>query len=168
MSVNIEWEIERTYDFPVEDTVHAVIKEALDYVDCPYECCVNVLFTDDESIHEMNRDFRDTDRSTDVLSFPMLEYETPADFSFVEDDPEAYADPDSGELVLGDIVISLDHMEAQALEYGHSKRREMAFLIAHSMLHLCGYDHMVDEERLLMEQKQEEILQRLSITRDAD
>ncbi len=168
MSVNIEWEIEKAYDFPVEDTIKAVIAEALDYVQCPYECSVNVLLTNDESIHEMNLEFRDTDRATDVLSFPMLEYDNPADFSFVEDDPESYADPDTGELVLGDIVISLEHMEAQAKEYGHSQRRELAFLIAHSMLHLSGYDHMQDDERIVMEQKQEEILQRLSITREAE
>lgn len=168
MSVNIEWEVERKYSFSVEETIEAVIAGALDYVNCPYECCVNVLLTDDESIHEMNRTYREIDRATDVLSFPMLNYETPADFSFVDDDPEMYADPDTGELVLGDIVISLDHMEAQAGEYGHSQRRELAFLIAHSMLHLSGYDHMQEDERKEMEFKQEEILQRLQITRDVE
>lgn len=168
MSISIEKEMERAYPFSVEETIEKVITEALDYVECPYECSVNVLLTDDESIHEMNREYRDTDRATDVLSFPMLSYETPADFDFVEEDPEAYADPESGELVLGDIVISLDRMEAQAKEYGHSVRRELAFLVAHSMLHLCGYDHIVDEERLIMEQKQEEILARLGITREAE
>lgn len=167
MTVNIEREIEREYDFPTEETIRAVIAEALDYVQCPYECNVNVLLTDDEAIHELNREYRNTDRPTDVLSFPMIDYETPADFSMVEEAPEEYADPDSGELLLGDIVISLDRMEAQAEEYGHSIRRELAFLIAHSMLHLCGFDHMNDDERIVMEQKQEEILRRLGITRDA-
>ena len=167
MTVNIEREIEREYDFPAEETIRAVIAKALDYVQCPYECNVNVLLTDDAAIHELNREYRNTDRPTDVLSFPMIDYETPADFSMVEEAPEEYADPDSGELLLGDIVISLDRVEAQAEEYGHSIRRELAFLIAHSMLHLCGFDHMNDDERIVMEQKQEEILSRLGLTRDA-
>ena len=168
MTVNIERELEREYDFPAEETIRAVIAEALDFVDCPYECCVNVLLTNDEAIHEMNREYRNTDRATDVLSFPMIDYETPADFSMVEEAPEEYADPDSGELLLGDIVISLERMEAQAKEYGHSVKRELAFLTAHSMLHLCGYDHMNDDERVVMEEKQEEILRRLGITRDVN
>lgn len=168
MSVNIERECERTYAFDADETIKTVVDAALDYVGCPYECSVNVLLTDDESIREMNRDFRNTDRATDVLSFPMIDYETPADFSMVEDAPEEYSDPDSGELLLGDIVISLERMEAQAEEYGHSIRREMAFLVAHSMLHLCGFDHMDDDERAVMEEKQEEILRRLGITRDTN
>lgn len=168
MSVSIEFEYERQYSFDVKETIEKVILQALDYVSCPYECSINVLLTNDDSIHEMNREYRDTDRATDVLSFPMLEYDTPADFSFVEDDSESYADPDSGELVLGDIVISLERMEAQAKEYNHSLRRELAFLVAHSMLHLCGYDHMEEGEREIMEQKQEEILRQLGITRDAE
>lgn len=168
MSVSIEFEYERQYSFDVKETIEKVILQALDYVSCPYECSINVLLTNDDSIHEMNREYRDTDRATDVLSFPMLEYDTPADFSFVEDDPESYADPDSGELVLGDIVISLERMEAQAKEYNHSLRRELAFLVAHSMLHLCGYDHMEEGEREIMEQKQEEILRQLGITRDVE
>jgi len=167
MTVNIEREVEREYDFPVDETIRAVVSEALDFVGCPYECSVNVLLTDDEAIHEMNREYRNTDRPTDVLSFPMIDYETPADFSMVEEAPEEYADPDSGEVLLGDIVISIERMEAQAKEYGHSVRRELAFLTAHSMLHLCGFDHMNDDERIVMEEKQEEILRRLGITRDA-
>ena len=98
----------------------------------------------------------------------MLDYETPADFSFVEEEPDIYADPETGDLVLGDIVISLERAEEQAKEYNHSVRRELAFLVAHSMLHLCGYDHIDDAERLVMEQKQEEILGRLGITRDSE
>ena len=82
----------------------------------------------------------------------------------IEDCAEAF-DPESGELVLGDIVISKEKVLAQAEEYGHSPRREYAFLIAHSVLHLCGYDHMEEEERLVMEQKQREILEKLEILR---
>ena len=168
MSVNIERECEKCYSFDVDGTIRSVIEEALQYVGCEYECCVNVLLTDDAGIHEMNREYRGIDRPTDVLSFPMVDYDTPADFTVVDRYPEDYADPDTGELNLGDIVISLERMEAQAKEYGHSERRELAFLVAHSMLHLCGYDHIDDGERVVMEQKQEEILARLGITRDAE
>ena len=166
--VSIERECERTYSFDADATITAVVEEALQYVGCPYECAVNVLLTDDANIREMNREHRNIDKATDVLSFPMLEYVTPADFSMVEEEPDIYADPETGDLVLGDIVISLERAEAQAAEYNHSVRRELAFLVAHSMLHLCGYDHMDDAERLVMEQKQEEILGRLGITRDSE
>jgi probable rRNA maturation factor len=77
-----------------------------------------------------------------------------------------YFDPDSGELILGDIIISVDKVEEQAESYGHSKKREFAFLVAHSMLHLCGYDHMEAEEAVVMEAKQEAVLTKLGITRD--
>ena len=120
--------------------------------------------TMNEQIHEMNLEFREIDRPTDVLSFPMLDYEEAGNFDFLEDCAEAF-DPESGELVLGDIVISKEKVLAQAEEYGHSPRREYAFLIAHSVLHLCGYDHMEEEERLVMEQKQREILEKLEILR---
>jgi len=101
-----------------------------------------------------------------VLSFPLLEYPAPADFSFLEDAGVDAFEPDSGELLLGDIVISLDRAMEQAGEYGHSLKREVAFLTAHSMLHLFGYDHVEDEERSVMEKMQEEILEQKGYTRD--
>ena len=168
MSVSIERETETGADFPNEELIVSVINEALDYVGCPYECSINVLLTDDTGIRDMNRDFRGIDRATDVLSFPMLSFETPADFSGVEEDPSDYADPETGELVLGDIVISCERAIAQAAEFGHSLKREVAFLTAHSMLHLCGYDHIDEAERSVMEQKQEEILTKLGITRETE
>ena len=138
--------------------IENVIHTALDYEKCPYEVQVFVLLTDDEEIRQMNRDHRGIDRPTDVLSFPMAEYPVPGDFSDVEDrEPDAFH-PATGELMLGDIIISMDRMAAQAEEYGHSRIRELAFLTAHSMLHLMGYDHMEDEERQVMERRQEEIL----------
>lgn len=137
---------------------------ALDYVGCPYEAQVNLLLTTDEQIHEMNRQFRGIDRPTDVLSFPMVEYEAPGEFGFLEDEEDCF-DPESGELVLGDIVISKERVLEQAAAYGHSPKREFAFLIAHSVLHLTGYDHIGEEERLVMEQKQREILEQLGILR---
>ena len=134
-------------------------------MDCPYEAQVSILITDDDEIHRINLEQRQIDRPTDVLSFPMVNYETPGDFSFLEEDSEDCFDPDSGELLLGDIVISADKVAAQAEEYGHSRRREYAFLIAHSMLHLMGYDHMTPEDAAEMERLQEEILQQLGISR---
>ena len=134
-------------------------------MDCPYEAQVSILITDDDEIHRINLEQRQIDRPTDVLSFPMVNYETPGDFSFLEEDSEDCFDPDSGELLLGDIVISADKVAAQAKEYGHSRRREYAFLIAHSMLHLMGYDHMTPEDAAEMERLQEEILQQLGISR---
>lgn len=143
-----------------------VISCALDYMECPYEAQVSVLIVDDEAIREINRTQRDIDRATDVLSFPMVSYETPGSFDFLEEEGEDCFDPDSGELLLGDIVVSADHVAAQANEYGHSNKREFAFLIAHSMLHLVGYDHETPEEAAEMERLQEEILQQLGIVRE--
>ena len=161
-----EWDGEPFPD--CESTLRSVFEKACDYVDCPYECTVNMLLTDDTAIHSMNKEFRGIDRATDVLSFPMVDYEAPGNFDGLENHTEEYFEPDSGELLLGDIVISVERAIAQAVEYGHSLKREMAFLTAHSMLHLFGYDHMTDEERMDMEQKQEEILLQLGISRDTE
>lgn len=165
MTVEIEKEVEVTFPFSEEEYIKKVIEAAVDYVDCPYETEVNVLMTDNAGIHEMNREHRGIDRPTDVLSFPMVEYETPADFEHIEDEQPHCFHPETGELLLGDIVLSCDKIKEQAAEYGHSELRELCFLVAHSMLHLFGYDHMEDEERKVMEQKQEEILEGLGISR---
>lgn len=109
-------------------------------------------------------EFRGIDRPTDVLSFPMIEYPAPGEFGFLEDREDCF-DPESGELSLGDIVISKDRVTAQAQEYGHSVLREYAFLIVHSVLHLTGYDHIEDPQRQEMESVQREIMQRLDILR---
>ena len=102
---------------------------------------------------------------TDVLSFPMLSYENAGDFSKLEDDYDDNFNPDTGEIMLGDIVISVDKVLEQAESYGHTTKREYAFLIVHSMLHLCGYDHMTPEEAAVMEAKQKQILDEMNITR---
>ena len=141
-----------------------VSEAALGAVGCPYETELNMLLTGDEEIHKMNREFRGIDRATDVLSFPAADLPQPGDFSYVEEQAGCF-DPDSGELLLGDIVISKERVRAQAEEYGHSVRLEFAFLVAHSVLHLCGHDHMEEEERLQMESLQEKILKELDITR---
>ena len=165
MTIDFENESSLDLGFDLYGVAQDVVSCALDYMDCPYEAQVSILITDDDEIHRINLEQRQIDRPTDVLSFPMVNYETPGDFSFLEEDSEDCFDPDSGELLLGDIVISADKVAAQAEEYGHSRRREYAFLIAHSMLHLMGYDHMTPEDAAEMERLQEEILQQLGISR---
>lgn len=171
MTINIDYEtdIRIVPEIPEEEIINKVITQACDYEKCPYEVEVNVLLTDNESIHETNREYRGVDAPTDVLSFPMIDYEAPADFSFLEDSPvEDYFDPDTGELLLGDIVISVEKVMEQAEKYGHSVKRELAFLVAHSMLHLFGYDHMEPDEAEVMEDKQNQILLNIGITRMED
>ena len=164
MTLYFEDEGELKLDLPCEELARTVIEEALDYEECPYEAEVNLLLTTNEEIQKMNAEFREIDRATDVLSFPMVDYEEPGEFEFLEEADE-YFHPETGELMLGDIVISKEKVLSQSEEYGHSPRREYAFLIAHSMLHLMGYDHMEEEERLCMEAKQRDILDRLNILR---
>lgn len=166
MTFYVENETDRTFPFDIEETVKAVACEALEAEKCPYEVQINVLLTDNDGIHRYNKEYRGIDRETDVLSFPNLDFEHEADFDISEEREADYFDPDTGELILGDIIISVDKVDEQAGNYGHSIRREFAFLVAHSMLHLCGYDHMVPEEAEVMEKKQEDILNRLGITRD--
>lgn len=165
MNLFIEEEGGVTLPFDTEETARLVVEAALELEQCPYEAEVNLLLTTDEEIHKMNLEFRQIDRPTDVLSFPMAEYDAPADFSCIDEENDDLFDPESGELMLGDIVISKDRVLSQAEQYGHSPKREYAFLIAHSMLHLFGYDHMEDEERLLMEERQRAIMQKVNILR---
>ncbi len=165
MTFHIENEAREALVFDYEQLLTRVMEECLAYENCPYETEISLLLTDNEEIREINREFRNIDAATDVLSFPTVEYETPGDFSGLEEATEEYFHPESGELLLGDIVISVERAIEQAQEYGHPLIRELAFLTAHSMLHLMGYDHMEDEERSLMEAKQEAILQKLGISR---
>ncbi len=158
MTIQIEYETEIQINIPWERIIHDIVPAALDYEQCPYEAEVSVILTDNASIRELNRDHRQIDAPTDVLSFPMLEFEKESDFSHVEDSVEDCFDPETGELVLGDIIISVEKVMEQAEKYGHSRERELAFLLAHSMLHLCGYDHMDDAEREEMERRQDDIL----------
>ncbi len=166
MTFYVENETEVTFPFDVEEIVKMVSDKVLDIEDCPYETQINVLLTDNEGIHEFNMEYRGIDRETDVLSFPNLDFEEPGQFVIEEEREADYFDPDTGELILGDIIISVDKVKEQAESYGHSTKREFAFLVAHSMLHLCGYDHMEEEEAKVMEGKQEEVLNELGITRE--
>lgn len=168
MTVNIEYEtdIRLEPDFQYEDVINQVVEEASEFEQCPYEVEVNVLLTDNESIQVINSEYRNIDAPTDVLSFPMVMYDKPADFSIVEaSGVEDFFEPDTGELILGDIIISVEKVMEQAANYGHTVKRELAFLVAHSMLHLFGYDHMEPDEAKIMEAKQEQILLNINIPR---
>ena len=164
MTIQIEYETEKQLEIPYEQIVRDIIPAVLEYENCPYEAEVSLLLTMDEQIQKMNTEFRGIERSTDVLSFPMIDYPGPGEFGFLEEREDCF-DPESGELSLGDIVISKDRVTAQAQEYGHSVLREYAFLIVHSVLHLTGYDHIEDPQRQEMESVQREIMQRLDILR---
>ena len=164
MTVHIENKTEEQFQFDYEELIRSVVGAALEYEACPYDAEVEVVLTDNAGIHEINLQQRNIDRPTDVLSFPMAEYETPADFDGLEAQEDVF-DPDSGEYMMGDIMISVDKVKEQADLYGHSEKRELGFLVAHSMLHLMGYDHMEDAERLVMEKRQEEILNSIGLTR---
>ena len=165
MTVSIELECTPAFDFDWEKTAKDVIACALDYEGCPYEADVNLILTGASAIQEINRDYRGIDRVTDVLSFPLIAYGRPGDFSHVEEEQLDCFHPDTGELMLGDIILCVDKVLEQAEKYGHAVRREYAFLIAHSMLHLFGYDHMEEKERLLMEERQRGIMQKVNIPR---
>lgn len=164
----IDKECDTEFSFDVDEITKMVIEKAIDYVKCPYDTEINLLITDNDGIREYNRNYRNIDKETDVLSFPNVDFDIPGDFSNVEEHFEDYFDPDSGRLLLGDMIISAPKVLEQSKEYGHSDKREFAFLIAHSMLHLCGYDHMEEEERLEMEKHQEAILNALEIRRDVE
>lgn len=165
MSFYLEEEVEVKFGFNYQGLAQTIVDFCLDYAGFPYEAEVNLTLTDNEGIHAINKEFRDIDRPTDVLSFPMLNYETPGDFTFLDEEDNNDFNPDTGEALLGDIVMSVEKVVEQAESYGHSIEREYAFLITHSMLHLFGYDHMEEEEAKLMEEKQREILNQMNILR---
>lgn len=166
MTFCVENETGEIFPFSVEETARRVCESVLEAEDCPYEVTVNLLLTDSEGIRELNREYRNADRETDVLSFPNLDFVRAGVFEIPEKKEADYFDPDTGELLLGDICICVERIRAQAESYGHSLQREFAFLVAHSMFHLCGYDHTEQADARLMERKQEEILESLGITRD--
>ncbi len=140
--------------------IRKVIRTALAAEGVDFPCEVDVLLTGDDGIHEINREMRQVDRPTDVLSFPEFDL-TPGELPGPED-----ADPGTGLVPLGDMVISMEHVAAQAKEYGHSNRRELSYLVVHSVLHLLGYDHL-DEgpQKAQMRAREEAILEELGIGR---
>ena len=149
-----------TIDDEIKHTIEEVILKTLDAEDCDFSAEVSVTIVDGETIRSKNKKERNIDAVTDVLSFPMLEFDENGEIS------DSDFDMDGDNLLLGDIVICAERAAEQATEYGHSFKREMAFLTVHSMLHLLGYDHMDVQEEKIMFARQEEILGMLGITRD--
>ena len=134
--------------------VRRACKAVLKFENFQYPAEVSVSFVDDEEIHRMNLEYRNVDRSTDVLSFPLTE------------NGDYEVSPDSGCVPLGDIVISIEHAQAQAEEFGHSFEREVAYLTVHSMLHLLGYDHEAGGlEQVRMREREEGVLKQLGLPR---
>lgn len=168
MNIIFENEIEdrMQFEFDYLQTATDVCEEVLDYLECPYDCEINIIVTDNENIKVINNDTRNIDKETDVLSFPNLFFDEPAAFDISEEELIDCVNPENELVVLGDIILSYDRILSQAEDYGHSVKREYAFLITHSMLHLCGYDHMETEEAKVMEDLQELILNNLGIVRD--
>ena len=169
MSVYIEKETDiRLEVSDISGVVTSVVEAALASVGCPFEAEVNVTIAGGDEVHRINREFRGIDKTTDVLSFPAIEFEAPGDFSSINEEDDFCAEffnPDTGELMLGDMIISADKVKEQAAEYGHTELRELGFLVAHSMFHLFGYDHEEPEEARIMEEKQEAVLEGLGIKR---
>ena len=133
-------------------------------VEVPTE--ISLVFVDNEEIREINNDTRNIDRETDVLSFPMLDYEDKKVFKEMYKNYDFDVTYKDGEdIVLGDIVLSLEKALEQSKEYNHSFQREASYLVVHSVLHLLGYDHMVEEDKTVMRRREEEILEKLNITR---
>ncbi len=148
----IEDELEQHFDFDLNELSYEIIKEGLVLENIHENVEVSILLVDNEQIQELNSKHRKKDTPTDVLSFPLL-----TEFDNLHEDEIIY---------LGDIVISVERAKEQADEYGHSFKREVGFLIAHSILHLLGYDHMTEEDEKCMIAKQEEILINIGLTRD--
>ena len=148
-------------DKKIRDLVRLAVKTSLLYMDFPTKAEISVMFVDNDEIRVLNREHRNIDSATDVLSFPLFEYDE--DGEIIEQ--ELDFNP-NGEMILGDIVISLERAAEQAEEYGHSFEREIGFLTVHSMLHLLGYDHMTPEDEEEMFGYQEDILKEMNLSRD--
>lgn len=140
----------------IKETLEKVCLKSLQYEEFNEDCEISLSIVTNDEIHDINKQFRNIDSPTDVLSFPQLTFEEGEEADVNE----------NGEIVLGDIIISIDRAKEQAEEYGHSLKRELAFLSVHSMLHLMGYDHMVPEEEEDMFRRQKEILIEAGIPRE--
>lgn len=165
MTIYIEDQGGCEFSFSIEEQLDRLTAFVTEYVGCPYETELSVTLVTREEIHRLNREFRQVDNPTDVLSFPMTEYDTPARFSGPLFEDSLTLSPETGEMILGDIVLCSGIVCEQAEEYGHSKLREFSFLVVHSLLHLFGYDHVEEGERAKMEQLQKKIMNELQIMR---
>ena len=166
MTFYVENETQAQFPFDIAETFEKVARQVLAAENCEYEAEISLLITDAEGIRVYNREYRQIDKETDVLSFPAVDYEAPSDFSLVRENENCYINPDNGELILGDIILNEERVRSQAEEFGHTLLREFAFLLTHSMLHLLGYDHMQPEEEKEMFERQHMILHSMGIDRD--
>lgn len=164
MTLNVEEEAGFDFDFDWRKLAEEVLETALETESFPFEAEVSLLLVTAEDIQEINREHRGIDAPTDVLSFPLISYPSPGEFGEVETAEDNF-NPDTGEALLGDIVLCIDKVKEQARNFGHSEKREYAFLILHSILHLLGYDHITQQESELMEDKQNKILGQMGILR---
>lgn len=140
-----------------EELIKKVVKTVLNEEKVIRDLEVYITLTNNEIIQKINAMYRNINKPTDVLSFPMFEKEEVEDFKVSKEQTE--------ETILGDIIISVEKVKEQAEEYGHSFKRELAYLVTHGMLHLLGYDHMIEEEKNIMRKREEEILEILDIKR---
>lgn len=164
MYLYIEEEGDKRLPLDVKKLAECAVEETLTFVGCPYETEVNLLLTENPQIRQINSEQRGIDRETDVLSFPMADYEMPGEFEGFQEETFLFH-PETGRLLLGDIVLSKEKVLEQAEEFGHSIEREYTFLIVHSMLHLMGYDHMEELQRQEMEELQRQIMKKLNLLR---
>ena len=165
--VIIEENTEFKTDFDKQKVAEEVIGHILKKEGCPMEFEVDILITDSEEVREYNKEYRDIDKTTDVLSFPNIDWEAPADFDGIdEEELEMSINPETELTILGEICLNKDRIISQAEDYGHSVKREYAFLIAHSILHLLGYDHVEEGEAKVMEEQQDMYLSDIGITRE--
>ena len=155
------------FDFNYEEDFKNVAYHILEQEKCCEKMNICISLVDEETIMQLNNENRGINKITDVLSFPGIDFDKPANFSILDNKTvkiECF-EPDTESFFLGDVVICVKRGQEQAAEFGHSIRREMCFLLAHSILHLLGYDHINDDERILMENKQDLYLNELDITR---
>lgn len=139
------------------------ILAVLDEVDFEYEVEVSLTTLNNDMIREINQEHRDMDKATDVLSFPMIDWPHPLDYTYMEGVFDSVVNPESESVLLGDIVLSMEKVVEQAADYGHSVEREFSFLIVHSMLHLLGFDHMTKDDEAQMIRWQKTIMKRIGL-----
>lgn len=164
MTITLENESGLLFDFPDQRLAEETVEAALTAEEFPYEAEVNILLVTKEEIQAINRQTRQIDAVTDVLSFPLMQNLTAGAYAQLEEDADNF-NPDTGEALLGDVILCAEKIKEQAEAYGHSQKREFCFLIVHSILHLLGYDHMTETEAAVMEARQRHILQNMQILR---
>ncbi|MGL4990865.1 MAG: rRNA maturation RNase YbeY [Sarcina sp.] len=158
-----KYEITEKFENILKDTIEFALNE--EFVD--RTCEISLVFVDNEEIKQINNETRGIDKATDVLSFPMLDYKNGMVYKELYSGKELNREYfDGDELILGDIVLSLERADEQRIEFNHSFDRECSYLVVHSILHLLGYDHMEEDEKMVMRTREEEILSKLNMTRN--